>query len=262
MNIGHSALIFCTLSFLKHHSTEPEFRCKTPLQTHLANFLACEFPSRQFDHQRSLNACLSPQPQTQCDCCSQDPLLPHKKAFNPLSQKWLTAHFSVVAFQTRRPITNTITSPRSSTTASRDVQGKRVMGFFSRKKDEVKKEKSGFGFSKPTSSNDWPTKPPKKSGRDCFKPRNGPEYPFSRGGNTHHGFQSRPTRASMQMLAALPPVILERIFSFVCPHSQDESYETCEQSALGDACMLCDLRDLAYAGLACKKWRASAIKVM
>lgn len=60
----------------------------------------------------------------------------------------------------------------------------------------------------------------------------------------------------------LPPPILERVFSFVCPHCCDESYETCEQSALENACMLCDLRDLSHAGQVCKRWRKAAIKLM
>ncbi|KAI1076333.1 hypothetical protein F5B20DRAFT_333498 [Whalleya microplaca] len=60
----------------------------------------------------------------------------------------------------------------------------------------------------------------------------------------------------------LPPPILERVFSFVCPHSCDESYDTCEQSAIEDACMLCDLRDLSHAGQVCKRWRQSAIRLM
>ncbi|KAI1102417.1 hypothetical protein F4804DRAFT_267050 [Jackrogersella minutella] len=60
----------------------------------------------------------------------------------------------------------------------------------------------------------------------------------------------------------LPPPILERVFSFVCPHCCDESYETCEQSALDDACMLCDVRDLSHAGQVCTRWRKSAVKLM
>lgn len=60
----------------------------------------------------------------------------------------------------------------------------------------------------------------------------------------------------------LPDQILERIFSFVCPHTRDESYETCEQSAIEDACMLCDLRDLAHAGLVCKRWKKAAVRLM
>ncbi|KAI1823140.1 hypothetical protein F4861DRAFT_511539 [Xylaria intraflava] len=60
----------------------------------------------------------------------------------------------------------------------------------------------------------------------------------------------------------LPTPILERVFAFVCPHSRDESYETCEQSAVEGACMLCDLRDLSHAGQVCKRWRRSAIQLM
>ena len=60
----------------------------------------------------------------------------------------------------------------------------------------------------------------------------------------------------------LPDPVLDRILSFVFPHATDDSYETCEQSALADACMLCDLRDLAHAGQVCKKWHQSARKLM
>ncbi|KAI1336192.1 hypothetical protein F5Y15DRAFT_395592 [Xylariaceae sp. FL0016] len=60
----------------------------------------------------------------------------------------------------------------------------------------------------------------------------------------------------------LPSPILERVFSFVCPHTTDDTYETCEQSAIEDACMLCDLRDLAHASQVCKRWRKSAVKRM
>lgn len=60
----------------------------------------------------------------------------------------------------------------------------------------------------------------------------------------------------------LPPAILGKIFAFVCPQSTDESYETCEQSALEDTCMLCDLRDLAHCTAVCKTWRASALNLL
>ncbi|TPX17664.1 uncharacterized protein E0L32_012043 [Thyridium curvatum] len=69
-----------------------------------------------------------------------------------------------------------------------------------------------------------------------------------------------PTRRSAQALAALPPNVLARIFAFVCPHSQDETYETCELSGLGNACMLCDIRDLAHCALTCRRWRKEAVK--
>lgn len=70
-----------------------------------------------------------------------------------------------------------------------------------------------------------------------------------------------PTAASARLLAYFGPPILSRIFAFVCPHTQDESYETCEESAMEDACMLCDLRDLAHAGMTQKSWRAVAIRL-
>ena len=82
------------------------------------------------------------------------------------------------------------------------------------------------------------------------------------------GFGNRPafnrslslqsTRRSAALLANFPDNVLKRIFAFVCPHSQDETYERCEDSALEDACMLCDLRDLAHCVLVCKKWRVVA----
>jgi hypothetical protein len=60
----------------------------------------------------------------------------------------------------------------------------------------------------------------------------------------------------------LPVPILQKVFSFVCPHCYDESYETCEQSAIEDACMLCDLRDIAHAGRVCRAWRKVAVPMM
>jgi F-box associated protein len=94
----------------------------------------------------------------------------------------------------------------------------------------------------------------------------GKHDPFGSGGQNGHqrNFSQlySPTFASADMLLNLPGPLIERIFSFVCPHTQDESYETCEQSAPENSCMLCDLRDLAHCAQVCKKWRNSARKVM
>ncbi|KAK8065372.1 hypothetical protein PG997_012119 [Apiospora hydei] len=76
----------------------------------------------------------------------------------------------------------------------------------------------------------------------------------------YNGSQAYPSGSAPWL--DLPVPVLERIFTFVCPHSQDESYENCEQSALEDACMLCDQRDLAHAGMVCKQWRKAAIPVL
>ncbi|KAM0558624.1 hypothetical protein ACHAPJ_004822 [Fusarium lateritium] len=72
-----------------------------------------------------------------------------------------------------------------------------------------------------------------------------------------------PTRNSAYLLAHLPPKVLERIFTFVCPHALDETYDTCEGSASSSdsVCMLCDLRDLAHCVQVCRAWRPSAVKV-
>jgi hypothetical protein len=68
--------------------------------------------------------------------------------------------------------------------------------------------------------------------------------------------------AQYDVTAKLPPKVLEIIFQFLCPHSQDETYETCEQSAIEDACMLCDLRDLAHCALTCRRWRKIAVNIL
>jgi hypothetical protein len=103
--------------------------------------------------------------------------------------------------------------------------------------------------------------------------RSGPGADFNHGGrNGYNGYDSgnRNGFADQGPLyngvfapwLQLPTPILQNIFSFVCPHTSDESYETCEQSAIEDSCMLCDVRDLAHAGMACKAWRKAAIPVM
>ncbi|KAI9828453.1 MAG: hypothetical protein M1832_002881 [Thelocarpon impressellum] len=56
----------------------------------------------------------------------------------------------------------------------------------------------------------------------------------------------------------LPPPVLERIFSLVCPHACDESYDDLEASMIEDGCMLCDMRDLAACSAACRGWSGTA----
>ncbi|KAL1839355.1 hypothetical protein VTJ49DRAFT_1623 [Mycothermus thermophilus] len=71
-----------------------------------------------------------------------------------------------------------------------------------------------------------------------------------------------PTRNSAELLARLPSAVYERVLTFVCPHTRDESYATCEQSAVEDACMLCDLRDLAHCVAVCRRWRTEAVRLL
>lgn len=80
--------------------------------------------------------------------------------------------------------------------------------------------------------------------------------------NYAQGSLYMPTRDSASRLAELPGPVLERIFALVCPHTQDSTYETQEQSSIEDACMLCDLRDLAHCVQINRQWRKSAVKVL
>ncbi|OTA61018.1 hypothetical protein K449DRAFT_383037 [Hypoxylon sp. EC38] len=102
-------------------------------------------------------------------------------------------------------------------------------------------------------------KPPKKSAQDDFERDKYRLYHPHQNDYYNHAAQRDTVFAPW---LELPAPILERVFSFVCPHCYDESYETCEQSALEDACMLCDLRDLSHAGQVCKRWRKTAVKLM
>ncbi|KAI8622870.1 hypothetical protein F5Y19DRAFT_44591 [Xylariaceae sp. FL1651] len=103
-------------------------------------------------------------------------------------------------------------------------------------------------------------KPPKKS-YHAQDDQERDKYRLYNPRHDHYNYAVERSRVFAPWLE-LPTPILERVFAFVCPHSCDESYETCEQSAVEDACMLCDLRDLAHAGQVCKRWRRSAIQLM
>lgn len=85
-----------------------------------------------------------------------------------------------------------------------------------------------------------------------------PRYHSQSGGRS----QPTPTCASAALLSRFPETILERIFTFVCPHSRDETYATCEQSSVEDGCGLCDLRDLAHCVAVCRRWKGEAIKLL
>ncbi|KAH8805871.1 hypothetical protein F5884DRAFT_800937 [Xylogone sp. PMI_703] len=67
---------------------------------------------------------------------------------------------------------------------------------------------------------------------------------------------------TVDLSSRLSSVILQRIFTFVCPHAIDESYESCEGSATEDACMLCDLRDLAHCAQVSRRWRTIAAQIL
>lgn len=90
-----------------------------------------------------------------------------------------------------------------------------------------------------------------------------PAHPRYNGQNDYaQGSLYSPTRTSAARLAELPPPVLERIFALICPHTQDSTYETQEQSSIDDACMLCDLRDLAHCVQVNRQWKETAVKVL
>lgn len=60
----------------------------------------------------------------------------------------------------------------------------------------------------------------------------------------------------------LPPSVLARILSAVCPHTQDDSYDTSEESMTEDGCMLCDMRDLAHCAQVSRRWTVEARKLL
>nr|POE72774.1 hypothetical protein CFP56_30713 [Quercus suber] len=66
--------------------------------------------------------------------------------------------------------------------------------------------------------------------------------------------QAPPARGGRDFTSRLPAKVLGQIFTYVCPHTQDTSYEPSERSQIGDGCMLCDLRDLAKCAQVCRKW--------
>lgn len=66
-------------------------------------------------------------------------------------------------------------------------------------------------------------------------------------------FVSPPPPLSKDYGQELPPAVLRRIFSHVCPHTLDDSLQSSEES-LTEGCGLCDMRDLARCAQACRKW--------
>ncbi|KAG9236704.1 hypothetical protein BJ875DRAFT_371491 [Amylocarpus encephaloides] len=72
----------------------------------------------------------------------------------------------------------------------------------------------------------------------------------------------RASEAAGILLAKFPQRVLECIFAQVCPHARDETYESCEQAAADDTCMLCDLRDLSHCAQVSRRWRTAATAVL
>lgn len=77
--------------------------------------------------------------------------------------------------------------------------------------------------------------------------------------SSYSTFGRRPGR---NLILRLPEPVLQRIFSFVCPHCRDTSFLPSEESQIGDGCMLCDLRDVATCARVCRQWYGPAQKLL
>ncbi|KAI9760716.1 MAG: hypothetical protein M1835_000112, partial [Candelina submexicana] len=69
-------------------------------------------------------------------------------------------------------------------------------------------------------------------------------------------------RSPQGLAARLPLNVLELLFTFVCPHTLDESYIPSENSMVEDGCMLCDMRDLAHCAGVSRRWSEPAQKLL
>ncbi|MCJ1473571.1 hypothetical protein MMC13_002222 [Lambiella insularis] len=79
------------------------------------------------------------------------------------------------------------------------------------------------------------------------------------GDSTQWGASELTTRL---LASRLPTRILDIIFIYVCPHVRDASYATLEESMTENACMLCDMRDLAHCARVNRAWAQVAQKLL
>ena len=56
--------------------------------------------------------------------------------------------------------------------------------------------------------------------------------------------------------------LVVELLSYVCPHTQDESYIPCEDSMADGGCMLCDMRDLAHCAVVNRQWNIAARRLL
>lgn len=81
--------------------------------------------------------------------------------------------------------------------------------------------------------------------------------------STYNKYQPRPVDKSIGLSKSHPSArfsttLLHELFSYVCPHSRDDSYASCEDSMIDGGCMLCDMRDLSQCALVNRQWSEAA----
>ncbi|KAF2096196.1 hypothetical protein NA57DRAFT_43484 [Rhizodiscina lignyota] len=90
--------------------------------------------------------------------------------------------------------------------------------------------------------------------RSKLNEKNDASSSYHNGVNGYNVNTSPYQRAGADYISRLPDNVLKNIFTYVCPHVLDESYETSERSEVGDGCMLCDLRDLGNCARVRRNW--------
>ena len=60
----------------------------------------------------------------------------------------------------------------------------------------------------------------------------------------------------------LPAKVLGHIFTYLCPHTGDETYNSLEGSMAEGGCMLCNMRDLAHCVLTSHEWAEIAQRTL
>ena len=154
--------------------------------------------------------------------------------------------------------------PSANTKQSTSSAFRRVMRWFkplrsSKSKNAAKLNNNGGDFGDADGYGDWNNNNGKGGGgtdggrrrrhQNLSLPQ---ERYFSHQPPSAQQLQQRPP--SRDLTKYLPLRVISNILAHVCPHTQDDSYESSEESMTLDGCMLCDMRDLAHCALTCKRW--------
>lgn len=67
-----------------------------------------------------------------------------------------------------------------------------------------------------------------------------------------------PSWKTLNPTAEFPAALVEELLSWVCPHTRDDTYQSCEDSMVDGGCMLCDMRDLAQCASVNRQWFGAA----
>lgn len=149
---------------------------------------------------------------------------------------------------THRPSRSSIQQPQQSSSAFRRVM--RWLKPLRSSKSKNAKLNNGGDFGGTDTYDSYGNPDNSKGGRRRHQNLSLPQQYFSR----QKQAQTHQRTPSRDLTKFLPLRVITNILAHVCPHTQDESYESSEESMTLDGCMLCDMRDLAHCALTCKRW--------